>query len=178
MLEVKKELLDSFDGYDITIQDKNNALFINRTNKSSLSFEVKSSNKPMIISIEEYEIYTLFEDLFEKVFNCNVNDFKDFSYNEYIKFINLYKNICNNTTNSIIINDNDNQLIIEKHKYFFKIICLNNNKINLSKDNLSFIYNYFLELLNKLEKIDYNNHQITINEYLIDTFIKQKVRKR
>ena len=176
MIAVQKEVNEQLDGYDITIKNKNNSLFILQKNNVITWSLLNINTNYIIIGYEDYNIYNIFDTLYNNIKNCNFDKFKEFSYNEFINFLKIYK-IINKSNDSIVIQNDSNILKIEKHNYFIKITFLGNQSINLSKQNLSFIHNFFSEHLNSLEKIDTNFTQISINEYMFKKLQKRRINR-
>lgn len=175
MIAVQKEVNDNLDDYIIILKNNDSSLTISK-DKDTITWNLDNINNNYIIfSLENYNIYNILDTLYNSIINCNIEEYKSFSYSEFIKFLNTIKQIVKKD-GSIIINDNNTKLIIEKHKYYFKISFIGNNKISLSKNNLSLVFNLFINNFNNFKELNLNDNQISISEYLFKTLQRKKAK--
>ncbi len=175
MIAVQKEVNDNLDDYNIILRNNDSSLIISK-DKNNITWSLDNANNNYIIfSYENYNIYTILDILYNSIINCNIEEFKNFSYNDYIKFLVTMKQITKED-NSIIIEDNKNKLKIEKHDYYFKISFIGNNKITMSKNNLSLAFIFFINNFNNFKEINTHDNQISIPEYLFRSLQKKRIR--
>ena len=175
MIAVQKEVNDKMDDYIVILKNNDSSLTISK-DKDTITWSLDNKNNNYIIfSLENYNVYNILDILYNSIINCNIEEFKNFSYNDFIKFLNTIKQILKKD-GDIIINDDKTTLIIEKHKYYFKISFIGNNKISLSKDNLSLALNFFINNFNNFKELNLNDNQMSIPEYLFNTLQKKKVK--
>lgn len=175
MIAVQKEVNDNLDDYNIILRNNDSSLIISK-DKNNITWSLDNANNNYIIfSYENYNIYTILDILYNSIINCNIEEFKNFSYNDYIKFLVTMKQITKED-NSIIIEDNKNKLKIEKHDYYFKISFIGNNKITMSKNNLSLAFIFFINNFNNFKEINTQDNQISIPEYLFRSLQKKRIR--
>lgn len=145
-MKIIREVSEDFSGYDLIIQNNNQTLKMQRNSAFDITWmlytEVNANNENFFIIKKDDELFPLIDELYNSIINCDINLFKEFSYNEFIKFIKVYKNICDIKNNKLTFTINDDTMEIVKHDKFYKI-KFNNNKINFSKESLSFIFLYF-----------------------------------
>lgn len=175
MIAVQKEVNDNLDDYNIILRNNDSSLIISKENKNITWSLDNANNNYIIFSYENYNIYTILDILYNSIINCNIEEFKNFSYNDYIKFLVTMKQITKED-NSIIIEDNKNKLKIEKHDYYFKISFIGNNKITMSKNNLSLAFIFFINNFNNFKEINTHDNQISIPEYLFRSLQKKRIR--
>lgn len=174
MIVVQKEVNDNLEDYNIIIKNNDNSLTISK-NKDTITWSLENTNDNYIIfSLENYQTYNILNNLYNNIINCNIENFKSFSYNEFIKFLSTIKQMTKQDGN-ITINDNKNKLKIEKHDYYFKISFLGSNTISMSKDNLSLAFVFFINNFNEFKEINLNDNQISIPEYL---YKKEKIKRK
>lgn len=175
MIAVQKEVNDNLDDYNIILRNNDSSLIISKE-KNNITWSLDNANNNYIIfSYENYNIYTILDILYNSIINCNIEEFKNFSYNDYIKFLVTMKQITKED-NSIIVEDNKNKLKIEKHDYYFKISFIGNNKITMSKNNLSLAFIFFINNFNNFKEINIHDNQISIPEYLFRSLQKKRIR--
>ena len=175
MIAVQKEVNDNLDDYNIILKNNDSSLTISK-NKDTITWSLESTNDNYIIfSLENYHIYNILDDLYNNIINCNIESFKNFSYNEFIKFLATIKQMTKQDRN-ITINDNKNKLKIEKHDYYFKISFLGSNTISMSKDNLSLAFVFFINNFNEFKEINTHDNQISIPEYLFKKLQRKRIR--
>ncbi len=145
-MKIIREVSEDFSGYDLIIQNNNQTLKMQRNSAFDITWmlytEVNANNENFFIIKKDDELFPLIDELYNSIINCDINLFKEFSYNEFIKFMKVYKNICDIKNNKLTFTINDDTMEIVKHDKFYKI-KFNNNKIKFSKESLSFIFLYF-----------------------------------
>lgn len=175
MIAIQKEVNDNLDDYNIILKNNDSSLTISR-DKNTITWSLQSVDTDYIIfSLENYHVYSILDTLYNNIINCNIEEFKRFSYNDFIKFITTIKQITKEN-NCITINGNKNKLKIEKHDYYFKISFIGNNKITMSKNNLSLAFIFFINNFNNFKEINTHDNQISIPEYLFKSLQKKRIR--
>ena len=145
-MKIIRDVSEDFSGYDLIIQNNKQTLKMQRNSAFDITWmlytEVNANNENYFIVKKDDELFPIINRLYSDIINCDINSFKEFSYNEFIKFIKVYKNICDIKNNKLTFTINDDTMEIVKHDKFYKI-KFNNNKIKFSKESLSFIFLYF-----------------------------------
>lgn len=143
----------------------------------------KEFKKEIDLKINLYEDYQLYKEI-ESLYNNLIQNplYKKMNIKEVFngKFINLESDDCINTP----ITDEDlifNNLNIYKRENEFILKFINNSKrrsfsivLNTDRSKYSSLVYYFMDLLNKLEEVTEEYHQISIDEWLTT---KQLIKK-
>ena len=137
------------------------------------------------ITKEDYEIYELFDTLYNDIINCNV--FDEYKLNRGLKNNYVYRDLVDKNKNITWISDDgpreveDRVIISKKDKDTYKLMFIRNDKeldfgfkspysIAIRFRNSGSWYEpfnvCFMKMFKKLQKLDINYHQYSIDEYM------------